>query len=62
MPNVGVKFPEKFNMALDEQQKLLNTGGRSQLTVSIVQVGGTPSPSPLSERSSQQLLQTPIDT
>ncbi|KAJ8926439.1 hypothetical protein NQ314_021228 [Rhamnusium bicolor] len=62
MPNLGVSFQENFNMALDEQQKLLNSGGRSQLTVSIVEVGGTPSPSPLSDRSSQHLLQTPLES
>lgn len=26
MPHLGVTFPESFSMALDEQQKLLNTG------------------------------------
>ena len=81
MPHLGVSFPESLDMALDEQQKLLNTGncesrvgemnefcgtrfqgGRSQLSVTIVEVGGTPQPSPLSDRSSQQLLETPLDT
>ncbi|KAF7282423.1 hypothetical protein GWI33_002655 [Rhynchophorus ferrugineus] len=49
-------------MALDEQQKLLNSGGRSQLSVTIVEVGNTPSPSPMSDRSSQNLLQTPLES
>ncbi|EFA02166.1 hypothetical protein TcasGA2_TC007821 [Tribolium castaneum] len=63
MPHLGAAFPESLDMALDEQQKLLNTaGGRSQLSVTIVEVGGTPQPSPLSDRSSQQLLETPLDT
>ncbi|KAH0812676.1 hypothetical protein GEV33_010115 [Tenebrio molitor] len=62
MPHLGVSFPESLDMALDEQQKLLNTGGRSQLSVTIVEVGGTPQPSPLSDRSSQQLLETPLDS
>lgn len=26
MPRLGKSIPEKFNMALDEQQKLLNSG------------------------------------
>ncbi|KAJ8984377.1 hypothetical protein NQ317_003525 [Molorchus minor] len=60
MPDLGIPLAE--NMALDEQQKLINSGGRSQLSVSIVEVRGTPSPSPLSERSSQPLLQTPIES
>ncbi|CAG9856838.1 unnamed protein product [Phyllotreta striolata] len=61
MPHLGKSFPENFGMALDEQQKLLNTG-RSQLSVTIVEVGGTPNPSPLSDRSNEQLLQTPLDS
>nr|XP_022904821.1 potassium voltage-gated channel subfamily KQT member 1-like [Onthophagus taurus] len=60
MPHLGVSFPESFTMALDEQQKLLSSG-RTQLQVSIVEVGSTPQPSPLSDRSSQQLLDTPLD-
>ncbi|XP_060532109.1 uncharacterized protein LOC132705513 [Cylas formicarius] len=35
--------------------------GRSQLSVTIVEVGSTPSPSPLSDRSNQHLLQTPLE-
>lgn len=37
-------------------------GGRSQLSVTIVEVAGTPTPSPLSDRSSEQLLQTPLES
>lgn len=37
-------------------------GGRSQLSVSIVEIGNTPQPSPISDRSSQQLLETPLDS
>ncbi|XP_050507361.1 potassium voltage-gated channel subfamily KQT member 1-like [Diabrotica virgifera virgifera] len=62
MPHLGKSVPEKFGMALDEQQKLLNAGGRSQLSVTIVEVAGTPAPSPLSDRSNEQLLQTPLDS
>ncbi|XP_056637141.1 uncharacterized protein LOC130445508 [Diorhabda sublineata] len=62
MPHLGKSLPEKFGMALDEQQKLLNAGGRSQLSVTIVEVAGTPNPSPLSDRSGEQLLQTPLDS
>lgn len=42
--------------------QLLFAGGRSQLSVTIVDVGSTPQPSPLSDRSSQQLLETPLDS
>ncbi|XP_023016390.1 potassium voltage-gated channel subfamily KQT member 1-like [Leptinotarsa decemlineata] len=60
MPHLG-KTPENIEMALDEQQKLINPGGRSQLSVTIVEVAATPNPSPLSDRSSDQLLQTPLE-
>lgn len=46
-------------MAMDEQQTLLGSsaGGRSQLSVTIVEmVTSTPQPSPMSDRSSQQLI------
>ncbi|CAH0561308.1 unnamed protein product [Brassicogethes aeneus] len=59
MPHSGVSPPETLGMALDEKQKLLSTG-RSQLSVTIVEVGTTPSP--LSDKSSQQLINTPLDS
>ena len=37
------------------------TGGRSKLSVTIVDVGNTFSPSPMSDRISQNLLETPLD-
>lgn len=38
-------------------------GGRSQLSVTIVEVAGSsPAPSPLSDRSNEQLLQTPLES
>lgn len=43
-------------------QILIVLGGRSQLSVSIVEIGSTPQPSPISDRSSQQLLETPLDS
>lgn len=45
-------------MAMDEQQTLLgsSTGVRSQLSVTIVEMGSSPQPSPMSDRSSQQLI------
>ncbi|KAJ8945089.1 hypothetical protein NQ318_005269 [Aromia moschata] len=59
-------------MALDEQQKLLNSASLQKATACLEDVpscqsaslksGGPPSPSPLSERSSQQLLQTPLES
>ncbi|XP_065159719.1 potassium voltage-gated channel subfamily KQT member 1 isoform X5 [Atheta coriaria] len=63
MPHLGITFPETLGMALDEQQKLLNAG-RSHLSVSIVEVGQQQQqPSPLSDRSTQQLLDiTPLET
>ncbi|XP_049826133.1 potassium voltage-gated channel subfamily KQT member 1-like isoform X1 [Aethina tumida] len=63
MPHLGVSFPESLGMALDEQQKLLTSvaGGRSQLSVTVVEVGGS-TPSPISDRSTQQLLQTPLES
>lgn len=46
-------------MAMDEQQTLLGGTGRSQLSVTIVEMAsGSPQPSPLSDRSSQQLLES----
>lgn len=40
-----------------------NLGGRSQLSVTIVEVAGsTPAPSPLSDHSNDQLLQTPLES
>ncbi|KAK5643597.1 hypothetical protein RI129_007442 [Pyrocoelia pectoralis] len=66
MPHLKTSFPEAIGMALDEQQTLLNSsgvgGGRSQLSVTIVDAGGTPQPSPLTERSTQHLLETPLDS
>ncbi|KAF5284552.1 hypothetical protein FQR65_LT02378 [Abscondita terminalis] len=41
---------------------MITCGGRTQLSVTIVDAGGTPQPSPLSERSTQQLLETPLDS
>lgn len=51
-------------MAMDEQQTLLGSsaGGRSQLSVTIVEMSSTPQPSPMSDRSSQQLMSTAEST
>lgn len=50
-------------MAMDEQQTLLGGGGgaanRSQLSVTIVEMSaGSPQPSPLSDHSSNQILES----
>ncbi|KAG5876219.1 hypothetical protein JTB14_013972 [Gonioctena quinquepunctata] len=63
MPYLGEPSPTEIGMALDEQQKLLNTsGGRSQLSVTIVEVAATPNSSPLSDQSGDQLIHTPLES